>query len=94
MEGCEGVEGVESVDFSPDRHPGFRMRGVVAFVVFQTVEQRDAALVDGRVCWALLGTKFQLENRMINIEAKDLERNTALDRKETEQVGGGKRPRK
>ena len=78
IEGCEGVEGVESVGFSPDRHPGFRMRGVVAFVVFQTVEQRDAALVDNRVIWALLGTEFQLENRQITIEAKDPERNTAL----------------
>ena len=94
IEGCEGVEGVESVGFSPDRHPGFRMRGVVAFVVFHTVEQRDAALVDNRVIWALLGTEFQLENRQITIEAKDPERNTALDRKEAEQVGGGKRPRK
>ena len=71
IEGCEGVEGVESVGFSPDRQPGFRMRGVVAFVVLQTVEQRDAALVDDRVCWALLGTEFQLGNRRINIEAKD-----------------------
>ena len=52
IEGCEGVEveGVESVGFSPDRHPGFRMRDVVAFVVFQTMEQRDAALIDDRVC--------------------------------------------
>ena len=94
IEGCEGVEGVESVGFSPDRHPGFRMRGVVAFVVFHTVEQRDAALVDNRVIWALLGTEFQLGNKQITIEAKDPERNTALDRKEAGQVGGGKRPRK
>ena len=63
-------------------------------MVFHTVEQRDAALVDNRVTWALLGTEFQLENRQIPIEAKDQERNTALDRKEAEQVGGGKRPRK
>jgi hypothetical protein len=70
------------------------MRGVVAFVVFSTVEQRDAALVDNRVAWALLGTEFQLENRQISIEAKDPERNTALDRKEAGLVGGGKRPRK
>ena len=94
IEGCEGVEGVEPVGFSPDRHPGFRMRGVVAFVVFQTVEQRDAALVDDRVCWALLDTEFQLENRRISIEAKDPERDTALDRKVAEQVSGGKRPRR
>jgi hypothetical protein len=94
IEGCDGVEGVESVGFSPDRHPGFRMRGVVAFVVFSTVEQRDAALVDNRVAWALLGTEFQLENRQISIEAKDPERNTALDRREAGLVGGGKRPRK
>ena len=69
VEGCEGVEGVESVGFFPDRHPGFRRRDVVAFVVFQTVEQRGAALVDNRVIWALLGTEFQLENKMISIEA-------------------------
>ena len=49
VEGREGVEGVESVGFSPDRYPGFHRRGVVAFVVFQTVEQRGAALVDKRV---------------------------------------------
>ena len=58
VEGCEGVEGVESVGFSPERHPGFRRRDVVAFVVFQTVKQRDAALVDNRVVWGLLGTTF------------------------------------
>jgi hypothetical protein len=58
IEGCEGVEGVESIGFSPDRHPGFHMRGVVAFVVFHTVEQRDAALADNGVIWALLGTEF------------------------------------
>ena len=85
---------MESVGFSPDRHPGFRRRGVVAFVVFQTVEQRDAALMDSRVIWALLGTEFQLEKRQIIIEAKDPERNTGLDRREAERVGGGKRPRK
>ena len=44
------MEGVESIGFSPDRHPGFCRRGVVAFVVFQTVEKRDATLVDQRVC--------------------------------------------
>ena len=53
-------------------------------MVFQTVEQRDVALMDDRVCWALLGTEFQLENRRISIEAKDPERNTALDRREAE----------
>ena len=49
FEGCEGVEGVESIGFSPDRHPGFRRRGVVAFAVFRTMEQRDAAVVDTRM---------------------------------------------
>ena len=52
------MEGVESVGFSPDKHPGFRMRDVVAFVVFHTVEQRDEALVDNVVIWALLVTAF------------------------------------
>ena len=80
------MEGVESVGFSPDRHPGFRRRGVVAFVVFRTVEQRDAALVDQRVCWALLGTEFQLENRMVHYEAKSPELNTALDKRDAEQI--------
>ena len=88
------MEGVESVGFSPDRHPGFRMRGVVAFVVFSTVEQRDAALVDNRVAWALLDTEFQLENRQISIEPKGPERSIALDRREAGLVDGGKRPRK
>ena len=58
------------------------------------MEQWNAALVDSRVAWALLGTEFQLENRQVNIEAKDPERNTALDTREAEQVGEGKRPRK
>ena len=44
------MEVVESVGFSLDRYPGFHRRGVVVFVVFQTIEQRDAALVDQRVC--------------------------------------------
>ena len=46
----EGVEGVESIGFSPDRNPELARRGVVAFVVFDTVEQRDAALVEEKVC--------------------------------------------
>ena len=66
----------------------------MAFVVFQTVEQRDAALVDVWMCWALLGTGLQLENKMIIIEAKDPERNTALEKREAEQAGGNKRLRK
>ena len=43
-----------------------RPQGVVALVVFETMdpEQRNAALVDGRVhmrtCYALLDTEFQL----------------------------------
>ena len=45
-------------------------------------------------CWALLGTKFQLENRMIKCEAKNPELNTALDKRESKQVGGGKRLKK
>ena len=94
LEGCEGVGGVESIGFSPDRHRGFRRRDVVAFVVFHTVEQRDAALMDKRVCWALLDTEFQLENKTIRCEAKVPELNTALDKRETEQMGGGKRLRK
>ena len=58
------------------------------------MEQRGAALVDQRVCWALLGTEFQLEDKMIKCEAKDPELNTAPDKREAEQVGGCKRLRK
>ena len=78
------MERVESIGFSPDRHPGFRRRGVVAFVVFKPVEQRDAALVGQRVRWPLLATEFQLENRMTHCEAKDPELNTALDKREAD----------
>ena len=58
LEGCEGVDGVESVGFSPDRHPGFRNRSVVAFVVFKTAEQRNAVLEYGKVIWGLYTTDF------------------------------------
>ena len=40
---------MESVGFSPDRHPEIARRGVVAFVVFDTIEQRNAALVEEKV---------------------------------------------
>ena len=46
------------------------------------------------MCWVLLGTQFQLENRMIQCEAKDPELGTGLGKREAEQVGGGKRLRK
>ena len=42
----QGVEGVVSVGFSPDKAPTNPNRGVVGFVVFRTVELRDAALDD------------------------------------------------
>ena len=58
LESWGGVEGVVSVGFSPDRHPEFARRDVVAFVVFETKEQRNAALVEEAVCYALLDTKF------------------------------------
>ena len=51
---------MESVGFSPDRNPEIIRRGVVGFVVFKTVEQRNAALVDQKVCYALMNTEFQL----------------------------------
>ena len=49
----EGVEIVESIGFSPDRNPEIARRGVVGFVVSDTIEQRDEALVEEKVCWAL-----------------------------------------
>ena len=72
-------------------HPGFRRRDVVAFVVSQVAEQRDAALVDQRACWPLLGTEPQLGDKMVKCGAKDPELNTALDKRESEQVDGDKR---
>ena len=60
LESWDGVEGVVSIGFSPDKHPEIARRGVVAFVVFETVEQRDAALVNEKVCYALLDIEFQL----------------------------------
>ena len=44
LESWDGVDVVVSARFSPDRHPEIARRGVVAFVVFETVEQRNAAL--------------------------------------------------
>ena len=95
LEQCDGVDGVESVGFSPDRHPGFRNRGVVAFVVFKTVEQRDAALKYARskVIWGLYDTDFQLEQKRIEVKAADSEVDVAVDRKGSQQPGGGKRHR-
>ena len=95
LEQCDGVDGVESVGFSPDRHPGFRNRGVVAFVVFKTVEQRDAALKYARskVIWGLYDTDFQLEQKRIEVKAADSEVDMAVDRKRSQQPGGGKRHR-
>ena len=59
QDGCQAGElgwsvGVVSVGFSPDRQPEFARRGVVAFVVFETVAQRNAALVDEKVCYDVL----------------------------------------
>ena len=93
LEATEGVDGVESVGFSPDRHPGFRNRGVVAFVVFKTVEQRDAVLELGNVIWGLYTTDFQLEEKRMEIKAADTGVDKALDRQRSQQPGGGKRHR-
>ena len=95
LEGVDGVDGVESVGFSPDRHPGFRNRGVVAFVVFKTVEQRNAILefCSRKVIWGLYNTDFQLEEKRIEIKATDSEVDMAVDRKRSQQSGGGKRHR-
>ena len=81
---------MESLGFSPDRHPEITRRGVVAFRVVATVAQRNAALVDEKVCWALMGTEFQLLKRPMRCEPKDPERNVALDRKGTRLVGAVK----
>ena len=82
-----GVEGVVSVGFSPDKAPDNPSRGVVGFVVFSTVEQRDAALDDRELpSLALLGSEFLLGRRVVRSEAKEPERNVALDRKEAAHV--------
>ena len=88
------MEGVVSVGFSPDKHPEFARRGVVAFVVFETVEQRNAALVDEKVCYALLDTGFQLANKLMRCEAKNPELNVALDRRQAGQVSAGRKHRR
>ena len=94
VERLNSLEGVESVEFSPDKHPSIRGRGVVAFVVFETAEQMNAALVDEKVCHALLDTEFQLDVKLMRCEPKDPEKNMALDRKEAGLVGAAKRQRK
>ena len=48
------------------------------------MEQRNAALVDEEVCYALLDTEFQLADRLMRCEAKDPALNVALDRREGE----------
>ena len=82
LEGC-GFDGVQSVGFSEDRSPGYRRRGVVAFVVFETPEQRDAVLETDKVIWALFTPDFQCENKRIELKAADTEWSSA-------QVGGRK----
>ena len=84
---------MESAGFFPDKHPGIRGRGVVAFVVFETEEQMKATLVGEKVCYALLDTEFQLGVKLMRCESNGLERNVALDRKEAGQVGTAKRQR-
>ena len=76
--------------------PEFAGSGVVAFVVFEAAEQRGAALVDEKVCYALLDTKFQLANRPMRCEPKDPELDVALGRKESGQAshGAGKEHRR
>ena len=47
------------------------------------MEQRDAALDDRELpSWALLRSGLQLGNRVVRSEAKELNRNVALYRKE------------
>ena len=46
-----------------------------------------------KACEALLGTEFQLLNRPMWCEAKDPDRNVALDRREAKQTGAAKRLR-
>ena len=87
------MEGVESIGFSPDKSPELDRRGVVAFAVFETVEQMQAAGEEQRAAEALLGTEFQLLNRPMWCEAKDPARNVALDRREARQTGAAKRHR-
>ena len=66
-----GLEGVQStfVGFSPDKYPANPNSGVVGFVVFSSVELRDAAITANRASMALMGTKFQIEGRVIQLFA-------------------------
>ena len=88
-----GVEGALTTGFSADRNPELDRKGVVAFVVFETEEQMQAAEQGQRACEALLGTEFQLLNRPMHCEAKDPDRNVALERREARQTGAVKRHR-
>ena len=88
-----GVEGAVTTGFSPDRYPELDRRGVVAFVVFETQEQMQAAEQGQKACEALLGTEFQLLNRPMHCAAKDPDRNVALERREARQTGAVKRHR-
>ena len=85
---------MEFAGVSPDKHPGIQSRDVVAFVVFTTEEQRNVALVDEKMCHALLDTEFQLGAKLMRCEPKDREGNVALDRRKAGQVGAAKRQRK
>ena len=51
--------------------------------------------VNEKVCWALMGTEFQLLNRPMRCEPKDPEENVTLDRprREAGLVGAAKRQR-
>ena len=62
-------------------------------MVFETVEQMQAAEEEQRACWALLDTEFQLLNRPMKCEPKDPEKSVALDRRELKLAGAAKRQR-
>ena len=55
--------------FSPDKYPVNPRSGVVVFVVFNSVALRDAAITANRASMALMGTKFQIEGRVIQLFA-------------------------
>ena len=71
--------------------PELVRRGVVGFVVFETVELMQAAEKEQRAYWALLGAELQLLNRPMKCEAKDPKKNVALDRRKARQAGAAKR---
>lgn len=90
LESWDGVEGVMPVGFSSDRHHEMTRMDMGAFVMFETVEQRNAAREDEKVRCALLDSEFQLANKLVRCEARDPEQNVTLSGQEGEWIDWGR----